>query len=108
VGIFTSRKIRQFPPHFGNSSLVQHVHEPKVVELTAQICWQLGLVGYVSIEFKQDARDGAFKIIELTPVASIARPAYPRPEAYVCPLSGTTTCSTSRWPPPSSPGRGRG
>lgn len=67
MGIFTSGKIRQFPPHFGNSSLVRQVNEPKVVELTTQICKQLGLVGYVSIEFKKDDRDGAFKVIEITP-----------------------------------------
>jgi len=67
LGIFTSAKIRQFPPHFGNSSLVQQVKEPKVVQMTIQICKQLGLVGYVSIEFKKDDRDGAFKVIEITP-----------------------------------------
>jgi predicted ATP-grasp superfamily ATP-dependent carboligase len=67
LGIFISKKIRQFPPHFGNSSLVQRVSEPKVLELTTKVCKQLGLVGYVSIEFKKDDRDGAFKVIEVTP-----------------------------------------
>lgn len=60
LGIFTSKKVRQFPPHFGDSALVQSVCEPRVVELTARICKQLGLVGYVSIEFKKDPRDGEF------------------------------------------------
>ena len=66
LGIFTSKKVRQFPPHFGNSALVQGVCEPRVVELTARICKQLGLVGYVSIEFKKDPKDGEFKLIEIT------------------------------------------
>jgi predicted ATP-grasp superfamily ATP-dependent carboligase len=67
LGVFTSQKIRQFPPHFGNSSLVQQVHDHTVVQLTAQICKQLGLVGYASIEFKRDDRDGTYKVIEITP-----------------------------------------
>lgn len=66
-GMFTSSKIRQFPPHFGNSSLVRRVSEPRVEELTTRICKQLGLVGYVSIEFKKDDTDGEFKVIEMTP-----------------------------------------
>jgi predicted ATP-grasp superfamily ATP-dependent carboligase len=67
LGIFTSGKIRQFPPNFGNSSLVQQVSEPQVVALTVRICKQLGLVGYASIEFKKDERDGTYKVIEITP-----------------------------------------
>jgi len=67
LGIFTSRKVRQFPPHFGNSSLVQQVQDDAVVQLTAQICKQLGLTGYASIEFKRDDRDGMYKVIEITP-----------------------------------------
>lgn len=67
LGIFTSRKVRQFPPHFGNSSLVQQVYDQTVVELTAHICKQLGLTGYASIEFKRDDRDGMYKVIEITP-----------------------------------------
>ena len=67
LGIFTSTKVRQFPPHFGNSSLVKQVNEHAVVQLTTHICKQLGLVGYASIEFKKDDRDGSFKVIEITP-----------------------------------------
>jgi len=67
LGIFTCRKIRQFPANFGNSSLVQQVNEPEVGELTVQISKQLGLVGYVSIEFKKDERNGTYKVIEITP-----------------------------------------
>jgi predicted ATP-grasp superfamily ATP-dependent carboligase len=67
LAMFTSKKVRQFPPHFGNSSLVQSTHEPTIAALTTKICKQLGLIGYVSIEFKKDARDGEFKLIEITP-----------------------------------------
>lgn len=66
LGIFTSKKIRQFPPHFGNSAMVQAVYEPSVVELTKRICKALRMVGYVSIEFKKDPRDNEWKIIEIT------------------------------------------
>ncbi len=67
IGIFTSKKIRQFPPHFGNSAMVQAVREPSVVGLTKRICKELGMVGYASIEFKKDPRDNEWKIIEITP-----------------------------------------
>jgi len=67
LAMFTSCKVRQYPPHFGNSSLVERVVEPVVEELTVRIAKQLGLVGYVGIEFKKDPRDGKFKILEITP-----------------------------------------
>lgn len=67
LGIFVCRKIRQFPPYYGNTALAESVLDEKVIDLTKSICKQLGLVGYVSIEFKKDEKDNSYKIIEITP-----------------------------------------
>jgi D-aspartate ligase len=67
LGMFLCRKVRQFPPYFGNTALAEATVVPEVEELTRRICKQLALVGYVSIEFKCDPRDNAYKILEITP-----------------------------------------
>jgi len=67
LGMFLCRKIRQYPPEFGNTSLAEPISSPEVERITRRICKQLALVGYVGIEFKLDPRDKAYKIIEITP-----------------------------------------
>jgi D-aspartate ligase len=67
LAMFLCRKLRQFPPYFGNTALAEGVSEDSVAALTEQICRALGLVGYVSIEFKKDVVDGCYKILEITP-----------------------------------------
>lgn len=66
IGMFVCRKIRQFPPHFGNTASAESIIDEKAVTLTKSICKQLSLVGYVSIEFKKDS-DNAYRIFEITP-----------------------------------------
>jgi predicted ATP-grasp superfamily ATP-dependent carboligase len=65
--MFLCRKIRQYPPDFGNTSLAEAVSAPEVEQISRRICKQLALVGYVGIEFKRDPRDNAYKILEITP-----------------------------------------
>ena len=67
LGMFICRKIRQYPAHFGDTSMAESIQQPEVATLTRQICKQLGLKGYISIEFKFDAGDETYKIIEITP-----------------------------------------
>ncbi len=67
LGMFLSRKIRQFPPYFGNTALAEAISAPEVEQITRRICKQLALVGYIGIEFKQDTRDNTYKILEITP-----------------------------------------
>ncbi len=67
LGMFLCRKIRQFPPHFGNTALAEAISAPEVEQITRRICKQLALAGYVGIEFKRDPRDNAYKILEITP-----------------------------------------
>lgn len=67
LGMFLCRKIRQYPPDFGNTSLAEAISAPEVEQMTRRICKQLALVGYVGIEFKRDLRDNAYKLLEITP-----------------------------------------
>jgi D-aspartate ligase len=67
LGMFTGRKLRQFPPFYGTSCLAESWPNPWVAEETVRLLKALGYQGYGSVEFKWDPRDERFKIIELTP-----------------------------------------
>ena len=66
--LFARRRIRIFPPDFGNSSYMVSVPiatvEPAVESLT-KILSHLRYRGIFSAEFKFDERDGLFKILEI-------------------------------------------
>jgi predicted ATP-grasp superfamily ATP-dependent carboligase len=61
---FTKRKYRQFPIHFGLGTLHASERVPGVGELGLRFLRAIDLCGPAVIEFKQDPRDGAFKLIE--------------------------------------------
>jgi D-aspartate ligase len=67
VFTFTNRKLRQDPPHFGVGSYVCHEEQPEVVELGLRFLREAGFRGVAHVEFKRDARDGTFKLIECNP-----------------------------------------
>ena len=67
LAVHVCKKLRQSPPLFGNTALAESVHHLEVESLYKNICNQLGLTGYISIEFKKDERNGCFKIVEITP-----------------------------------------
>jgi predicted ATP-grasp superfamily ATP-dependent carboligase/peptidoglycan/xylan/chitin deacetylase (PgdA/CDA1 family) len=79
LGMFTGRKLRQFPPRFGTSSLAQSCRDPEVVEHSLAILRALSYRGYGSVEFKRDPRDGRLRIIEVT-----GRTWYPHGLATAC------------------------
>jgi D-aspartate ligase len=64
---FTKRKLRQCPSHFGLGSYHLTEWHPEVARLGLQFARHAGLRGIVNIEFKQDVRDGRFKLIECNP-----------------------------------------
>jgi predicted ATP-grasp superfamily ATP-dependent carboligase len=70
AGMWTGRKLRQAPPRFGTSTLVETVDVPEVAEMTTRIVEILGLTGYVSVEFKLDERNQTYQILEVTPARS--------------------------------------
>lgn len=64
---FTARKIRQYPPQYGSTSLAESVWVPRVAELSRTLLQSIGYRGLVDVEFKKDPRDDCFKIIEINP-----------------------------------------
>ena len=66
--LFARRRLRMYPPLFGNSSSMKSVAVQKVREAAEHLTGVLDHVGYrgvFSAEFKQDAKDGRFKLLEI-------------------------------------------
>ncbi|MFO7604842.1 MAG: hypothetical protein R6W72_00875 [Desulfurivibrionaceae bacterium] len=66
LAMFMCRKIRQYPPFFGDTAIAESIYNEKIASLTMEICRKLELVGYASIEFKKDTRSDSYKIMEIT------------------------------------------
>lgn len=82
LGMFTGRKIRQYPPNFGTSSLAESHLDEDIAEKTIAILTGMRYTGYGSIEFKWDPRTCEFKAIEVT-----ARTWFPHGIATACGLN---------------------
>lgn len=68
TGLFARRRWRIFPPDFGNSSYCRSVPLEEVgnaVDSLDRLLAGLGYRGIFSAEFKRDARDGTFRILEV-------------------------------------------
>lgn len=80
--MFTGRKLRQYPPRFGTSSMAESVWDPRISEMTIQILSAMKYTGYGSVEFIWDSRDNKFKIIEVS-----ARTWFPHGISSACGLN---------------------
>jgi predicted ATP-grasp superfamily ATP-dependent carboligase len=65
LGVFTSRKIRQYPVQFGVGTMAESITDPELLELGLRYFLGTGFRGFGYIEFKRDSRDGTPKMIEL-------------------------------------------
>ncbi len=68
AAIFTRRRLRMYPPRFGNSSAVVSVQRAEArpaEEHLVRLLTGVGYRGIFSAEFKQDARDGIFRLLEI-------------------------------------------
>lgn len=63
----TLQKIRQSPPGAGVACVIRTVAPGDLQRLAVEFFERAGLQGVISAEFKRDARDGAFKLIEINP-----------------------------------------
>jgi predicted ATP-grasp superfamily ATP-dependent carboligase len=66
--LFARRRLRMFPPDFGNSTLMRSVPVAEVGDTPATLRALFAAIGYrgiFSAEFKRDARDGRFKVLEI-------------------------------------------
>ena len=66
AGEFTGRKIRTFPPRYGNSSAVEIVDVPDVAALGRGALSALGVRGVAKVDFKRDDR-GRLHLLEINP-----------------------------------------
>lgn len=61
-----ARRTRQYPIDFGyTSTFVETIERPEVEEAARRILASLGYTGLVEVEFKYDARDGRYKILDI-------------------------------------------
>lgn len=68
AGLFARRRLRIFPPDFGNSSYCRSIPLADVRDAAAsliELLTKLDYRGMFSAEFKRDARDGQFRILEV-------------------------------------------
>lgn len=66
--VFARQRIRMYPRDFGNSTTMRSVPLSEVrpaVESVERLVRESGYRGVFSVEFKRDARDGLFKVLEL-------------------------------------------
>ena len=62
----TKRKLRQ-NSRFGDGSLQVTVEAPEVAEQSRRLLRAFGYSGFVGVEFKFDARDGTYRLMEINP-----------------------------------------
>ena len=70
-GRLVGRKYRIAPIHYGSATFVQLDDLPQLEQRCEEFLVALGYVGLCGIEFKQDPRDGEFKLIEVNPRYSL-------------------------------------
>ena len=62
---FTGRKLKQHPPTLGISRLSEAVEVPEIVAGSLSLLEELGYEGVAQVEYKRDARDGAYRLMEV-------------------------------------------
>jgi D-aspartate ligase len=65
LGIFSFKRIRQYPRIFGNGALCISVCSSEITELCTQLLKKIRYHGIIDAEFKRDPRDNTFKFIEI-------------------------------------------
>jgi predicted ATP-grasp superfamily ATP-dependent carboligase len=66
----TKRKLRQYPPGFGDGSLLETVEAPEVAELSRRLLRAFDFRGFALVEFKRDPASGIYYLMEINPRAS--------------------------------------
>ncbi len=61
---FTGRKLKQHPPALGIARLAEAVDEPGLVPGSVALLAELGYEGVSQVEYKRDARDGSYRLME--------------------------------------------
>jgi predicted ATP-grasp superfamily ATP-dependent carboligase len=64
---FTARKLRQHPPLFGTGCAVETTSLPEIVPIAKRLLQAVGYTGIAEVEFKRNASDGKWHLIEVNP-----------------------------------------
>lgn len=64
LGYFSGRKHRVIPTGFGSASFVETFDDPALRDAVFKVLSSVGYQGHGGLEFKQDPRDGVYKLIE--------------------------------------------
>lgn len=65
VAEFTARQLRKAPPVLGSPRVARSERIPEVVESGRKLLAAMGFNGFSCAEFKQDSRDGVYKLMEV-------------------------------------------
>ena len=65
--IFMHRRVREYPITGGPSTVAESIYDEKLKELGLKLLESLNWHGVAMVEFKKDARDGEFKLMEINP-----------------------------------------
>ena len=66
-GGFNTQKVVQSPALFGTGCIVQSADRPELFERTIRLLQALEFTGIAEVEYKRDAADGDYKLIEVNP-----------------------------------------
>lgn len=68
IASVTARRTRQYPIDFGySSSFVETLDVPEIVASSRRLLAAIRYTGLVEIEYKLDARNGAYKLLDINP-----------------------------------------
>jgi predicted ATP-grasp superfamily ATP-dependent carboligase len=65
--VFAHKRLREFPLRGGPSTLRESIHAPELVEMSTKLLKALNWFGIAMVEYKEDPRDGQFKLMEINP-----------------------------------------
>jgi predicted ATP-grasp superfamily ATP-dependent carboligase len=67
LALFCHRRLREYPVTGGPATLVESVHEPVLAAQAERLLRALSWTSVAMTEWRLDARDGVFKLIEINP-----------------------------------------
>jgi D-aspartate ligase len=67
LAAFTGRKLRQYPPYTGMTSLGVCIRNEEVERATIDLMGRIGYRGVVDIGWRYDERDGRYKLLDVNP-----------------------------------------
>jgi predicted ATP-grasp superfamily ATP-dependent carboligase len=67
VASFNTQKLLQVPEGFGTGCIVQGVDRPELSEPTRRLLQEIGFTGIAEVEYKWDARNKRYSLIEINP-----------------------------------------